>query len=534
MKAEDIKSADDLEAWLKGLPEDQALQVAPQIAFRAAMRVLPNYISRLIKTEQDILTPLATFSCCVILVSGMNSNVRRKAPINFKAALDLVPQSDSSITGLELVDISIFAGCLRASVAALQHFSNVELEECIFSAKEAVRLAYTTTPHWLKKNNTIDHFAIQVLKANRIPWMQPSSQRPAPSSESLQTEPNWKISYGSDAEAFEAGQDVISLPLWPDGADPPAQVWKNATPLFQRHPAWSVFKDLYENALHARPQNWPLLTELAQKDEAFWTGTDTEVLDRIAEVMEGFALSATYNGERIEVNPPTQKLMLVGEGALPDHLGHYARRKMRRAIDLFSERLSNQYRPLTDAVVTVRTAIEDNENIPMELFDACASATRMVASLARSESIPRPEDDPLIGEFVQILREVAADIIANDPKSQETLARRNAIEGNNALQVNAQVINITVGQIVNVSEGALARELTLNAKDALEKNPESEDARDGAYKLSGRIIRALRVLRESAATFKEFKELYPAAIEILNNPQVQQAVQAILKYLSIG
>jgi hypothetical protein len=140
--------------------------------------------------------------------------------------------------------------------------------------------------------------------------------------------------------------------LWPDKALP--------SELLSRFPAWSVFKDLYENALNARPQNWPLLTALAQKDEAFWTGTDTEVLDRIAEVMEGFALSATYNGERIEVNPPTQKLMLVGEGALPDHLGHYARRKMRRAIDLFSERLSNQYRPLTDAVVTVRTAIEDN------------------------------------------------------------------------------------------------------------------------------------------------------------------------------
>lgn len=141
-----------------------------------------------------------------------------------------------------------------------------------------------------QKNNIIGHFADQVSKPNSILGM-PSSQRPAPSSESLQTEPNWKISYGSDAEAFEAGRDVINLPLWPDGADPLAQVWENVTPLFQRHPAWSVFKDLYENALHARPQNWLLLTELAQKDVAFWTGTDTDVLDRIAGVMEGFALS---------------------------------------------------------------------------------------------------------------------------------------------------------------------------------------------------------------------------------------------------
>ena len=97
--------------------------------------------------------------------------------------------------------------------------------------------------------------------------------------------------YIADATAVEQGEDLTKLPLLPDGADPHSEVWENATPLFQRHPAWSVFKDLYENALHARPQNWPLLNELAQKDEAFWTGTDTEVLDRIAGVMEGFAIS---------------------------------------------------------------------------------------------------------------------------------------------------------------------------------------------------------------------------------------------------
>ncbi len=43
MKAKDIQSADDLRAWLKGLPEEQALRVAPLIACRAAMRVLPFF-----------------------------------------------------------------------------------------------------------------------------------------------------------------------------------------------------------------------------------------------------------------------------------------------------------------------------------------------------------------------------------------------------------------------------------------------------------------------------------------------------------
>ena len=505
MKAEDIQSADDLEAWLNGLPDDaERVKLVTQIVYRQAWTNLARLSHQLdyVKGARPTLMPFSIMLFATVALYQSAKIVNHKS---LELATTQVLSSLDRISNADELNVYLALYCILKSASADTQYA---LSDTDFAVSKALIAGRNINP---AAHSEKELFLSSYTDHRNIP-------------EEIR----------ADLRRFESGDILLSRPLW---AFDNTHLWPDkALPseLLSRFPAWSVFKDLYENALNARPQNWPLLTALAQKDEAFWTGTDTEVLDRIAEVMEGFALSATYNGERIEVNPPTQKLMLVGEGALPDDLGHYARRKMRRAIDLFAKKLSNQYNPLTDAVITVRTAIEDGENIPMELFDACGSATRMVATLARSESIPRPEDDPLIGEFVQILREVAAYIIANDPKSQETLARRNAIEGNNALQVNARVINITVGQIVNVSEGALARELTLNAKDALEKNPESEDARDGAYKLSGRIIRALRVLRESAATFKEFKELYPAAIEILNNPQVQQAVQAILKYLSIG
>ena len=57
MKAKDIQSADDLRAWLKGLPEEQALRVAPLIACRAAMRVLPFWA----RSKQDDLAALPVF-----------------------------------------------------------------------------------------------------------------------------------------------------------------------------------------------------------------------------------------------------------------------------------------------------------------------------------------------------------------------------------------------------------------------------------------------------------------------------------------
>ena len=508
MKVEEIKSADDLEAWLNGLPQEQALRVAPLIAFRAAARLFPFWGSAMEK-EWAITHGLSHISMISPLVAAQNLllNGDYGNLAQAKRAFDRATSAAELTTRVATAPDTNASKALHRIIAFLGFLLKDKHQNDIFSHIVRDLAEIRTVKDWS------DAF-----------W-------------AGREEGEFWAAISADINAFvlRPGQNLGNL--WPiQTPDWFARADRETRAIWAKDPeTWSFWENWWDGLISGTmPFPLELLREVVLIEDGIWQAGPKAVAKRIAGVMEGFALSATYNGERIEVNPPTQKLMLFGEGALPDDLGHYARRKMKRAIDLFFERLSNQYHPLTDAVVTVRTAIENNENIPMELFDACASATRMVGSLARSESIPRPEDDPLIGEFVQILREVAADIIANDPKSQETLARRNAIEGNNALQVSAQVINITVGQIVNVSEGALARELTLNAKDALEKNPESEDARDGAFKLSGRIIRALRVLRESAATFKEFKELYPAAIEILNNPQVQQAVQAILKYLSIG
>ncbi|WP_340303590.1 hypothetical protein [Roseobacter sp. HKCCD7870] len=234
MKAKDIQSADDLRAWLKGLPEEQALRVAPLIACRAAMRVLPFWA----RSKQDDLAALPVFWCSL---SNVASHENRATIRKFGRRASQPTAADSSSVAL------VAYAAASAADAAVASAANVAAASTSLAAIAAVDSAAVT---------------IAVHAA-----------------------------YIADATAVEQGEDLTKLPLLPDGADPHAEVWENATPLFQRHPAWSVFKDLYENALHARPQNWPLLNELAQKGEAFWTGTDTEFLDRIAGVMEGFAIS---------------------------------------------------------------------------------------------------------------------------------------------------------------------------------------------------------------------------------------------------
>ncbi len=255
MKAKDIQSADDLRAWLKGLPEEQALRVAPLIACRAAMRVLPFWA----RSKQDDLVALPVFWCSL---SGVASHENRATIIKFGRRASQPTAADSS------------------SVALVAYAAASAADAAVASAANAAAASVGATFVTASSSSSSSSSASASASLAAIAAVDSAAVTSAV-----------HAAYIADATAVEQGEDLTKLPLLPDGADPHAEVWENATPLFQRHPAWSVFKDLYENALHARPQNWPLLNELAQKDEAFWTGTDTEVLDRIAGVMEGFAIS---------------------------------------------------------------------------------------------------------------------------------------------------------------------------------------------------------------------------------------------------
>ncbi len=93
MKAKDIQSADDLRAWLKGLPEEQALRVAPLIACRAAMRVLPFWA----RSKQDDLAALPVFWCSL---SGVASHENRATIIKFGRRASQPTAADSSSVAL--------------------------------------------------------------------------------------------------------------------------------------------------------------------------------------------------------------------------------------------------------------------------------------------------------------------------------------------------------------------------------------------------------------------------------------------------
>ena len=254
LKAEDIKSADDLGAWLNGLPKDQISQVAPQIAHRAAMRVLPVWAAYWSNFENEIISGVSVFRChllCAVALHDRNADFDYEL---FKAKSVWQPAASHALTSFKHVSSRDHQHALSEVSAYIAKAARQAAEH----AGHAVSIVRRT---YRREANII--FSAAKLGA----------------AESALT---------ADIVAWESGKTVSDRPLFLPDNDVMQRTWTEAAPLFERHPAWAVFKELYENTLHARPQNWPLLTALAQKDEAFWTGKDEEVLDRIAGVMEAF------------------------------------------------------------------------------------------------------------------------------------------------------------------------------------------------------------------------------------------------------
>lgn len=230
MKAEEIKTSEDLERWFLTFSEERRQYVLRIMSSRIAMRVLPDWAK--FSTQMLDLEPkaIAVFRC--VLTSTVAA------------------QSGDSSVHTSHGDYGRFAVSMGNGAAAA-----------------AAKAASSASAAIYDSSNSVIH-DVAVAAIGNI------------------------AAAAADANALERGEDILHQRLWPDGKDPLANEWVASAKMRQSHPAWSVFTDLYENALHGRQQNWPMLTELAKKDKGFWISDDEEILDRIAAVIDDFG-SAT-------------------------------------------------------------------------------------------------------------------------------------------------------------------------------------------------------------------------------------------------
>lgn len=284
--------------------------------------------------------------------------------------------------------------------------------------------------------------------------------------------------------------------------------------------------------------NWELQRKVALIPDKIWQKGHGAVAEEIARIETRLALALTDNAEQIVVNPDTGLAMLVGDSDLPDDIGTYARRKMGRALAIFPQHGDNQYIPLRPALEVVQAALDDPENLPVELYDTCASASRMVATLERTEAIPAPATDARLDEFVTLIRETGADILAHDAKTRDVLERRQALTGNRALIEAGEVINIVAQELAEASEGPLARAMPRDAAIATDPNADPEERKQSAFKLIGRVLRFPRIVGGaflvSGAAIAAVKEHHWLGAKIIASAQFQNVWQAILRYLGFG
>lgn len=229
----------------------------------------------------------------------------------------------------------------------------------------------------------------------------------------------------------------------------------------------------------------------------------------------------------------------MGDTELPDDIAIYARRKLTKAASIFGPELLNQYAPFRPAIEAIQQTLDDAGSLPVEMFDACASASRMSANLVRNEVVPRPDQDAKINEFVTQIREIGADILGHDPKTQDILKRRNEITGNNALIENRDLITQVAGQLAEASEGPLQRIMERDAELATSMAVDADDRHDGSFRLSGKILRFL-VLHPIAGTaalgaaVAGGKEIYWLGEKIITSPQFQTFLEAVMRWLGFG
>ncbi len=281
--------------------------------------------------------------------------------------------------------------------------------------------------------------------------------------------------------------------------------------------------------------DWALQEKVALIPNEVWEQGPGAVAEAIEKRRKDLAFGRSDNAERIEINPDTGKLRLVPDAALPEDIADYARRKIDKALDLFGNEPANQYTGLTPAFRVLRSAREEASNLPVELFDACASASRLTVGLARQGDCPTPEQDALVQDFLTRIREAGADILANDSKTQEVLERRNSIRGNDALIKGRDAIVAVAAEVSVLSEGRLASALPADAAVATDPNADPEERKVASVRVGGRLLRvgkiAAWIIGGFGTTIISAREVLEAISAIDASPLYRQAVEFILRWL---
>lgn len=258
----------------------------------------------------------------------------------------------------------------------------------------------------------------------------------------------------------------------------------------------AVLCEWYQQVIAGQPPNNPLLRDVAQIDSAIWQAGGSVLVKAIETVMQRHALAATANGEDVALNPETGKLRLIPVTDLPEDMAAYARRKILKAAEVFELPLDQPYTALAPDLIMLRRAVDEAGNLPVELYDACTSALRLLARRAGQQECPAVEGDALLEDYRERLREVGFDILGSDPETRNTLERRRAINRSDGLIAAREDVLQVVQTVAPALEGHFAKALPEDAEIATNVESEPSERAIASFRLSGRLLRIVRFAQD--------------------------------------
>jgi len=277
--------------------------------------------------------------------------------------------------------------------------------------------------------------------------------------------------------------------------------------------------------------HWQLMHDIALIPNEDWEQGARHVAGLIAEIEKPYALAMTASNERVVISEQTGLLKLVPVAPMPQDFGRYIRRKLGKALKVFGDHPGNQHTAVLPELRLVRDAVEDAENLPVELYDACTSVTLRIAARIKDGELPAEGQDALIADFLKHIREAGAEIFAEDKETRKAVARRQAITPNDALLEHGDEIMAVAKVIAEVSEKGPLQQLPEAANQALDPTVSTEGRHTVSFKLVGRIIAAL------VASLALPPAAHAAIVSfrwLAADPQVQIVWQAVLKFLMLA
>ncbi len=485
---DDIKGRDSFEAWLR--ETDQPREVCVALAARAALRVLPRFwnsaaasgrVSSLPVLRANLVASVAGLAPTEVMTDrGQTSVLRTAAQAAYSAAPGYAAATASTYAA------GAAGANIRSAAAAAVSFAAAA------NAAAADDAAYVNVPDDARGSEAADAYAAAAADAA--------------------ADAAW-AALRSDCERIAAGGDLRSAPLFPGPA--PAWFERNAGEL----PAtsdWSFWRDWFERATEGRPQNWPLLLEIAIQEDAFWQGADADINARIATIVERHA--SPEPTDRLPINPESikeavrrtecgEEVFVNNEDVLDTRPvtdlteAEFAEmvRRLRDVVALL-QNLSTRtdaYNVLSFRLENIRLVLNRRSISPGEVHDVCRRTMRFVSRSIDRDDLPR--NDPNLEDFHAVLDDTEIELSQRDGAVRQRLRLLTDARFERLTDEQAADLKVQTQVLAEVSTPELAEAQRQDIETASDDRVDRQDQKEARYRWTSRFVRMYEQAQKHAA-----------------------------------